>query len=55
MYEVQIPTRKRLFSVPSNNSVTIFKYSMAYFFHIKVKTAETVSVLSAPQLAWYIY
>jgi hypothetical protein len=25
---------------------------MAYFFHIKVKTAGTAFVLSAPQLAW---
>jgi len=28
---------------------------MAYSFHIKVKTAETAFVLSAPQLAWCIY
>jgi len=28
---------------------------MVNFFHIKVKTAETAFVLSAPQLARYIY
>jgi hypothetical protein len=51
-YEVQIPTSKSLSSVPSNNSVTILKYSMAYFLYIKVKTAETAFVLSEPQLVW---
>jgi hypothetical protein len=50
-YQVQILTRKRLSTVPSNKSVTILKYSMAYFFHIKVKTVETAFVLSEPQLA----